>query len=86
MNGRERVRGALKGETIDRIPFYCEELFVNTQRQWIKKGLPHDQDALEDLFDYDGTKLFIDSSMRFEEKLIEENDETVTVADKSLSE
>jgi len=82
MNGRERVRGSLRGEKIDRIPFYCDELFINTQRQWIKEGLPQDQNDREELFDYDCTDLFIDSSMRFEEKLIEENDETMTVADK----
>ena len=82
MSGRSRVKGAIKHRPIDRIPFYCDELFVDTERRWVAEGLPLTQAEREDLFGYDCTELFIDSSMRFEEKLIEENDETMTVADK----
>ena len=82
MNGRERVKGAIGHRQIDRIPFYCDELFIDAELQWLKEGLPKSQSVREDLFGYDCTDLFIDSSMRFEEKLIEENDETITVTDK----
>ena len=82
MNGRSRVKGAIKHRPIDKIPFYCDELFVDTERRWGAEGLPLTQTEREDLFNYDCTDLFVDSSMRFEEKLLKENDETVTVADK----
>ena len=82
MNGMMRSKGAIAHSPIDRIPFYCDELFVDTERQWLDEGLPAAQAEREDLFDYDFTELFIDSSMRFEPKLLEENEETMTVADK----
>ena len=82
MNGRERVRGAIRRQKIDRIPFYCDELFTDTARRWLRDCLPQTQSAREDLFNYYCTDLFVDSSMRFEEKLIEENEETMTVSDK----
>ena len=82
MNGRERVKGALEHKPIDRIPFYCDELFVDAERRWLDEGLPATQAEREDLFDYDFTEMFIDSSMRFEPGLIDENEETMTVADK----
>ena len=82
MNKRERIKGAIAHKPIDRIPFYCEELFLDTELRWLSEGLPATQEEREDLFDYDFTELFIDSSMRFEPKLLEENEETMTVADK----
>ncbi len=82
MTSRLRVKLALAHRQADRIPFYCDELFVDTEIRWLKEGLPLDQDKREELFGFDCTDLFIDSSLRFEPKLIEENDETLTVADK----
>ena len=82
MNGRDRVKGAIVRQPIDRIPFYCDELFVDTEYRWLNEGLPASQAEREDLFDYDCTELFIDTSMRFEPKLISENEDTMTVADK----
>ncbi len=82
ITGRSRVKRAIAREDLDRIPFYCDELFVDTERRWLSEGLPASQKEREDLFDYDCTDLFVDSSMRFEPKVIEENEETMTVADK----
>ncbi len=82
MTSRQRVKHALAHRQADRIPFYCDELFVDTEIRWLKEGLPLAQDKREELFGYDCTDLFIDSSLRFEPKLIEENEETLTVADK----
>jgi len=82
MNGRERVKGALEHKPIDRIPFYCDELFVDAERRWLDEGLPATQAEREDLFDYDFTEMFIDFSIRFEPGLIDEIEETMTVADK----
>jgi uroporphyrinogen decarboxylase len=82
MNGQGRVKGAIARKPIDRIPFYCDELFVDTELRWLSEGLPASQAKREDLFDYDCTELFVDTSMRFEPKLIAETEETMTVADK----
>jgi uroporphyrinogen decarboxylase len=82
MTSRQRVKITLAHQQADRIPFYCDELFVDTEIRWLKEGLPLVQNEREELFGFDCTELFIDSSLRFELKLIEENDETLTVADK----
>ena len=82
MDGRARATGAIEHGKIDRIPFFCEEIFVDMERAWREQGLPAAQEEREDLFQYDSTKLFVDSSMRFEPRLIEEDDQTMTVADR----
>ncbi|MHB9125470.1 MAG: hypothetical protein ACYC4F_05935, partial [Armatimonadota bacterium] len=82
MTGRERINGAIERTPIDRIPVYCDELFVNTARAWQKQGMPSSRDEQEDFFDYDVTELFVDTSMRFEERLLEETDEQIKIADK----
>ena len=70
MNGRMRSKGAIAHSPIDRIPFYRDKLFVDTERRWLSEGLPAAQADGENLFDYDFTEVFIDSSMRFEPRLI----------------
>jgi uroporphyrinogen decarboxylase len=82
MDGRSRIKGTIERTPIDRMPLWSEELFTDTERKWIKQGMPPTQAEREDFFGYDQTHLFIDTSMRFEEKIIEETDETITVADK----
>ena len=82
IDGRTRAAAALRHQPADRIPCFCEELFVDTERRWLEQGLPAEQTAREDLFDYDSTKLFVDASMRFEPTLVEEDEQTMTVADK----
>lgn len=82
MTSRERVQAILAHKPADRIPFYCDELFIDTELRWLQEGLPADPDRRADLFGYDCAELFIDSSLRFEPKLISETEDTMTVADK----
>lgn len=79
---RERVKTILAHKPADRIPFYCDELFIDTELRWLKEGLPADPDRRADLFGYDCADLFIDSSLRFEPRLIAETEDTITVADR----
>lgn len=82
MDKIERVKSALAHKEFDRVPFYCDELFIDTRQRWLAEGMPQTRNEQEDLFDYDFTELYIDSSMRFEAKLLKEDEQTMTVADK----
>ena len=82
MTGRERIQAAIERKPLDHVPLYCDELFVTTATKWREQGMPATRSETEDFFDYDCTELFLDTSMRFEERLIGETQDQIKVADK----
>ena len=95
MTGRERVIAAIERRPLDRIPRY-DAFWEDTLPAWEKEGLrlpPVKKIIVEGeekcigrpaefYFDMDMAPLYMDISMRFPTKVVEEDDETVTVADR----
>jgi uroporphyrinogen decarboxylase len=70
---RSRTRAILDHKEADRIPM-LDAFWFATIRRWEEEGLPL-RTKLNEYFGFDFSRLDIDSSMRFPEKLIEETDE-----------
>jgi uroporphyrinogen decarboxylase len=80
MDSRTRVCNAIERKPIDRIPRY-DSPWVDTIERWKSEGLPGDTD-LVDFFDFDFILIGVDISMRYEHKLISEDNEYRVIRDR----
>lgn len=73
MNSRERVKAAINYQKPDRIP--CNESpWPDTVEKWYEQGLPKDV-SLADYFGFDICSMYLDTSPRFEQKIVERENE-----------
>ena len=80
MDGRTRVRHAIERQELDRLPRF-DSPWEDTLALWRQQGLPADVEP-EDYFDWDIRLMGIDVSMRCEQKVVADDGEYVTVADR----
>ena len=95
MTGRERVVAAIERQPLDRIPRF-DAFWEDTIPAWEKQGLRLPQvkkiivegaeksigHPIEFYFDMDIVQLYMDISMRFPTKVLEDDGETITVSDR----
>jgi len=80
MTSRERVTAAVAHEPPDRLP--CDESFwEDTIEAWREQGFPRDV-APADYFDFDLRFMYLDTSPRFEQKVLAREGPYVTYADR----
>ena len=80
MNSRERVKVSINFEKPDRIA--CgENIWQDTVALWRTQGIPQDV-SIEDYFQYDVCGMSIDCSPRYEQKILERNDQWYTYQDR----
>jgi uroporphyrinogen decarboxylase len=80
MNHRERIRAALRFERPDRLP--CHETpWEQTLAAWRKQGLP-DGVSLEDHFGFDLAFMYLDTSPRFEQRILKREGGRITYEDR----
>ena len=80
MDSKTRVCNAIERKPMDRIPRY-DSFWEDTLIGWRTQGMPADRDP-EDLFDFDMRMMHIDTSMRFEQKMLRTEDGYVTYRDR----
>jgi uroporphyrinogen decarboxylase len=80
MTGRERIKTALRFEKPDRIPIN-DSIWESTLARWHKEGMPTDADPAE-YFGFDISHMFLNCSPEYEQKILEEDDQTRTFTDR----
>lgn len=80
MNARERIQTLLSFREPDRIGL-TDSYWEDTLSRWQKEGLPDDVDPT-DYFGFDFDYIYIDTSLRLPERLIEDTDEYTVREDK----
>lgn len=80
MDSRTRVRYAIERKPIDRVPRY-DSFWEDTLSAWREQGMP--DTPPDDYFDWDMRMMYVDASMRAEQKVIEQNDEFITFQDRA---
>jgi len=75
MTPRERVRTAIARQQPDRVPV-ADSVWRETAERWRREGMPADVDS-EDYFDYSIREIWCDTSPRFGERVIEEDEEDI---------
>ena len=80
MDSRTRVYEAIQRKSPDRIPRY-DSFWEDTLIKWRKDGMPADSDPL-DLLDFDIRMMYIDTSMRLEQKVLCQDDDYITHKDR----
>ena len=76
MNSIDRVKAVFHGETPDRVPV-VDYYWASTVANWRREGLG--DDAPEFIFDHDIIYFFFDPRFGFEEKLLSEDEEYLTI-------
>lgn len=80
MTHRERIKAALRFERPDELP--CNESpWEQTLAAWRRQGLPADV-SLVDYFDFDICMMYLDTSPRFEQKIIDRRGGQITYEDR----
>ena len=80
ITSRERVQKLLAFEEPDRIAKQ-DAYWEDTLARWFDEGLPHDANP-KDYFGLDFDNIYIDASMRFPERLVEDTEEYTIREDK----
>ena len=80
MDSRTRVKHAIERRPIDRIPRY-DSFWEDTVAAWHEQGLPRDAE-LDEFFGWDFAMMYVDLSMRQEERVLANDGEYVTVQDR----
>ncbi len=80
MDSRTRVRHAIERKPLDRVP-RCDSFWEDTLAAWREQGMP--DASPDDYFDWDMRMMYIDASMRAEQKIIEANDAFITFQDRA---
>ncbi len=80
MNHRERIKAALNFERPDRLPCH-ESPWEQTLKNWRAQGMPEDVSP-EDYFDFDLAFMFLDTSPRFEQKVLQREGGMITYTDR----
>ena len=80
MNSRERVQTALQFERPDRLPAN-ESPWEQTAAAWYEQGIPHGT-PLADYFDFDMEMMYLDTSPRFEMKVLGRDGGSITYEDR----
>lgn len=99
MNSRERVLRVIEHKEVDRVPkldAFWEDAIEEFYKQGLPKDIENKAkkitvdgrkktigNSLHDYFDFDIDTLFMDNSMRFETKIIDQNEEFTTVKDRA---
>lgn len=81
MDSRTRVRNAIERRPLDRIPRY-DSFWEDTLTAWREQGLPADVDPAE-LFGWDMRMMYMDASMRLDQKVIESDDTFIVYQDQA---
>lgn len=81
MDGRTRVINAIKRRPLDRIPRY-DSFWEDTLAQWRATGLPKDADP-DDYFDWDLRMMYLDASLRRQQKMLAADDAFVVYEDRA---
>lgn len=86
MTSKERVKAAINWECPDRIPFH-ESFWTDTLTAWKTQGLPekvtmYPPNSVEKYFGMDIVPLYLDSSPRFEQKIISRDGSYYTYEDR----
>jgi len=80
MNHRERIKAALTFEHPDRLPCH-ESPWEQTLKSWRAQGMPAHV-SLEDYFDFDLDFMYLDTSPRFEQRILEREGGMITYEDR----
>jgi len=80
MNSRERIKIILKHKCPDRIGI-ADSYWIDTIERWYREGLPKGVTPSE-YFGFDFDYIYMDASLRFPEKILEETDEYMIYEDK----
>ena len=80
MNSRERVQTALRFERPDRLPAN-ESPWEQTAAAWFDQGIPREM-SLADYFGFDISMMYLDTSPRFEMKVLDRDDGNITYEDR----
>ena len=80
MTSRERVKAALRFEKPDRVPIN-DAIWESTLEGWQKEGMPRDVEP-GDYFGFDISHMFLNCSPEYEQKILEEDEETRTFTDR----
>lgn len=80
MNSRERVQTALRFERPDRLPAN-ESPWEQTAAAWYEQGIPREM-SLADYFDFDIAVMYLDTSPRFEMKVLNRHGGNITYEDR----
>lgn len=83
MNSKERVKAALNWLPPDRIPVH-EDFWTDTISTWKDQGLPAgtDERNIGEYFDFDIAVMYLDSSPRYEQKILERKGENYIYEDR----
>jgi uroporphyrinogen decarboxylase len=80
MDSRTRVMNAIQRKPLDRIPRY-DAFWEDTLTAWRQQGLPANVEA-QDYFDFDIRMMFIDTSMRCEQRVLSQDADYITYQDR----
>ncbi len=80
MTERERVKAALAFEAPDRLPCH-ESPWEQTLRAWRTQGMPANV-TLEDHFGFDLCLMYLDTSPRFDQRILKRDSGTITYEDR----
>jgi uroporphyrinogen decarboxylase len=80
MTSRERIRAAIAFEPPDRLPIH-ESPWEQTLSAWHRQGLPREADPA-DHFGWDLSFMYLDVSPRFEQRVIDRSDGSITYEDR----
>ncbi len=81
MDGLTRVRHAIERKPLDRVPRF-DSFWEDTLTAWRGQGLPADADP-DEFFGWDMRMMYLDASMRAEQKLLSEDGEFVVFQDRA---
>ncbi len=91
MTGRERIKAAINYQKPDKVPVH-EDFWEDTIYEWRKQGMSKnitehpkalgDTDFMTNYFDFDILRLFLDTSPRYEMKILENDGEFYTFEDR----
>lgn len=80
MDSRTRVDHAIHRKPLDRVPRY-DSFWEDTLTSWQAQGLPGNVEPC-DFFDFDIRAMYLDTSMRFEQKVLRTDAEYITYQDR----